>query len=56
MHSWMMFSASSVFGVVDEGGNKGDDVEIECGDGNGVFFSIYVLLASKSGIKLLEDE
>ena len=42
--------------IVEEGGNKGNNDEIGYGSGNGVFFSIYVLLAPKSGMKLLEGE
>ena len=53
---WFSLQGSSVFGVVDEEGNKGDDVEIGYGGGNGVFSSIYILLASESGIQLLEVE
>ena len=57
MHSWMMFSARVFFfGVVDKGGNTVDDVEIGYDGGNGIFSSICVLLASESGMKLLEVE
>ena len=47
---------SSISGVVDEGGNKGNDDENGYGGGNGVFSSIYDLFASKSGMKLLKVE
>ena len=57
MHSWMTFSTRVFFfGVVDKGGNTVDDVEIGYDGGNGIFSSICVLLASESGMKLLEVE
>ena len=45
IQGWCSLRGSSVFGVVIKGGNKGDDDEISYGGGNGIFFSIYVLLA-----------